>query len=45
MKKLNLMLIIALAAIINSCSGPVITDDLLDGNVVLIHHYIILSNI
>jgi hypothetical protein len=43
MKKLNLMLIIA--AIINSYSGPVITDDLLDGNVVLIHHYIILSNI
>jgi carboxylesterase len=34
MKKLNLMLIIALAAIINSCSGPEITDDLLDGNVV-----------
>jgi carboxylesterase len=43
MKKLNLMLIIALAAIINSYSGPVITDDLLDGNVVLIHHYIILN--
>jgi hypothetical protein len=43
MKKLNLMLIIALAII--NYSGPVITDDLLDGNVVLIHHYIILSNI
>jgi hypothetical protein len=44
MNKSNLLIVFLIAIVSYSCSDPAITDDLLDGNVILIRHYIIPNN-
>jgi carboxylesterase len=39
MNKSNLLIVFLIAIVSYSCSDPAITDDLLDGNVILIRHY------
>jgi hypothetical protein len=41
MNKSNLLIVFLIAIVSYSCSDPAITDDLLDGNVILIRHYTI----
>jgi hypothetical protein len=44
MNKSNLLIVFLIAIVSYSCSDPAITDDLLDGNVILIRHYTIPNN-